>query len=205
MSFDIAWKSKTDSFIPFLAPWNAYKLFVAKILIVCMFFHFKIFIKKIYLVSDEDLKFHSTFACKIHLFYLATRSPSWDKFILRRHMHCCDHAYPSCRTKGYAGKRGAQRGEEKARERRKAHRRLTRIYGFVGLANKESARETGFAGRHSPPRAQTESLHRRLLPLRARKHWIHRHFGYRGPRQRSARAANLWPRSASRAGGIRAR
>lgn len=73
-------------------------------------------------------------------------------------MHCCDHAYPSCRTKGYAGKRGAQRGEEKARERRKAHRRLTRIYGFVGLANKESARETGFAGRHSPPRAQTESL-----------------------------------------------
>lgn len=37
-----------------------------------------------------------------------------------------------------------ERGEEKARERRKAHRRLTRIYGFVGLANKESARETGF-------------------------------------------------------------
>lgn len=37
------------------------------------------------------------------------------------------------------------------REREKAHRRLTRIYGFVGLANKESARETGFSGRHSLP------------------------------------------------------
>jgi hypothetical protein len=39
-----------------------------------------------------------------------------------------------------------ERGEEGAREREKAHRRLTRIYGFVGLANKESARETGFSG-----------------------------------------------------------
>lgn len=47
---------------------------------------------------------------------------------------------------------------KKARERGKAHRRLTRIYGFAGLANKESARETGFSGRHSLPRARVESL-----------------------------------------------
>lgn len=58
------------------------------------------------------------------------------------------------------------KGEKKARERGKAHRRLTRIYGFVGLANKESARETGFL--------QATLFHEqnRLLPLRARKHWI---------------------------------
>lgn len=42
---------------------------------------------------------------------------------------------------------------EKAREGagQGSHRRLTRNYGFAGLTNKESARETGFAGRHSPP------------------------------------------------------
>lgn len=54
---------------------------------------------------------------------------------------------------------GHKEGEKKARERGKAHRRLTRIYGFVGLANKESARETGFSGRHSLPwAARMESL-----------------------------------------------
>jgi len=82
-------------------------------------------------------------------------------------MHSCDHARIRVVDPRDAGKRREHKGgsrkeggeggaEEKAR--RKAHRRLTRIYGFVGLANKESAHETGFAGRHSPPRAQTESL-----------------------------------------------
>lgn len=50
---------------------------------------------------------------------------------------------------------GGEEGEKKVRERGKAHRRLTRIYGFVGLANKESARETGFSGRHSLPRVES--------------------------------------------------
>lgn len=96
------------------------------------------------------------------------------------------------------GRRGGgvyKEGEKKARERGKAHRRLTRIYGFVGLANKESARETGFSGRHSLPRARVKSL----VAVESTKTLDPRHFGYRGPRQRSTRAANLWPRSASRA------
>lgn len=54
-------------------------------------------------------------------------------------------------TRRASGPRGAgRRGTDgRGRVRRKAHRRLTRIYGFVGLANKESARENWFLGRHS--------------------------------------------------------
>jgi len=61
------------------------------------------------------------------------------RLIGRRELH---------RSKGYLEAKieeGARKGEEKkSRERGKAHRRLTRIYSFVGIANKESARETGF-------------------------------------------------------------
>lgn len=69
--------------------------------------------------------------------------------------------YPSCVDSMHEDedrKGGYKEGEKEVREREKAHRRLTRIYGFVGLANKESARETGFSGRHSLPRARMESL-----------------------------------------------
>lgn len=101
-------------------------------------------------------------------------------------------AYTNCekemREVLYKGRRGRK---EKARE--KAHRRLTRIYGFVGLANKESARETGFPKRHSH---LTRHGWNRLLPSGARKHWIRATFRISWPA--STRAANLWPRSASR-------
>lgn len=71
-----------------------------------------------------------------------TSSSSSSTAVSRCMYFCRDHSKARIRVvegcvRGYGG-------EEKARERGKAHRRLTRIYGFVGLANKESARETGF-------------------------------------------------------------
>ena len=71
---------------------------------------------------------------------------------------------------------------------RTAHRRLTRIYGFVGFANKESACETGFSGDTSRPRVESVVVGGEE---RARKHRIRQHFGYRGPRQLLTRLPNL--------------
>lgn len=85
---------------------------------------------------------------------------------------------------------------EKAREGagQGSHRRLTRNYGFAGLTNKESARETGFAGRHTHTLFLSPTgtgPWNRLSPLKARKHRIRRHFGYRPPASADGTAAEF--------------
>lgn len=86
---------------------------------------------------------------------------------------------------------------EKAREGagQGSHRRLTRNYGFAGLTNKESARETGFA--RATLSLSLSLSHtgtgpwNRLSPLKARKHRIRRHFGYRPPASADGTAAEF--------------
>lgn len=106
------------------------------------------------------------FAVRERRFHLTARFRRRDKsvplngiYALRSledaHSSCVD---PKDARRICEDKAGGEGWEKKVRERGKAHRRLTRIYGFVGLANKESARETGFSGRHSLPRARVESL-----------------------------------------------
>lgn len=53
------------------------------------------------------------------------------------------------------GRKGEREREKGIMGERTAHRRLTRIYGFVGFANKESACETGFSGDTSRPRVES--------------------------------------------------